>query len=164
MGGNTTDQTKGDHLDRVAQGRVGPPPDGVLKQMVSDNIPKNMPIGLNNIADALAIYGPPIYRLKGAKTREKTHPRVGEGGKPEITQDFYRLNKFVTLTADVMFVSGIPFLVTFSRRIKMITAKYVHSCVNFNDCQLFSYLLKFHVHEGKVYHKTSARVCINYLC
>ena len=26
-----------------------------------------------------------------------------------------------------MFVSGIPFLVTFSRKIKMITAKYVHS-------------------------------------
>ena len=37
------------------------------------------------------------------------------------------------------------------------------SCVNFNDCQFVLYLLKFHVHEEKVYYKTSARVCINCL-
>ena len=48
--------------------------------MVSDNIPENMPIGLDNVADAHAIYGLPVPRLKGAKTREKTHPRVGERG------------------------------------------------------------------------------------
>ena len=33
----------------------------------------------------------------------------------------------MTLTADVIFVSGIPFLVTFSRKIRMITTKYVPS-------------------------------------
>ena len=86
-----------------------------------------MPIGLNNIADALAIYGPPVYRLKGAKTRYKTHPRVGEGGGLENPRDFYRLKTFVNLTADVIFVSSIPFLVTFSRKIKIITTKYVPS-------------------------------------
>ena len=31
MGGNTLDQIKGAHMDRVAQGNVGHPPDGVLK-------------------------------------------------------------------------------------------------------------------------------------
>ena len=122
MGGNTPEQIKGDQVARVAQGRVGRPPYGVLKQMVSDNIPENMPIGINNVTDALAIYGPPVSRLKGAKTREKTHPQVGEGGKLEISWDFYRLNTFVTLTADVMLVSGIPFLVTFSRNIRVMTA------------------------------------------
>ena len=39
MGGNTTEQVKGAQLDRVAQVRVGHPPDRLLKQMVSDNIP-----------------------------------------------------------------------------------------------------------------------------
>ena len=113
MGGNNPEQIKGAQLARVAQVRVGHPPDRVLKQIVSDNIPKNIPIGLDNVADAIAIYGPPISRLKGAKNREKTHPRVGEGGKLEIPRDFYGLNFFVTLTANVMFVSGIPFLVNF---------------------------------------------------
>ena len=70
---------------------------------------------------------PPVSRLKGTKTREKTHPQVGEGGKLGIPQDFYLLNKFLTLTADIMFVSSIPFLVTFSRKIKMITSEYVLS-------------------------------------
>ena len=127
MGGHTPEQIKGAQLARLAQGHVGHPPYGVLKQMVSDNIPENMPIGLDNVADSLAIYGPHVSSLKGTKTREKTQPRVGEGGELEITRDFYRLNKFVTLTADVMFVSGIPFLVTFSRKIRMITAKYIPS-------------------------------------
>ena len=90
--------------------------------MVSDNIPKNMPIGIDNVAGALAIYGTPVSRLKGAKNREKTHLRVGEGGKLEIPRDFYGLNKFLTLMANVLFVRGIPFLVNFSRKIKMITA------------------------------------------
>ena len=52
--------------------------------MVSDDIPKNIPIGLDNFTYALAIYGPPVSRLKGAKNREKTHPRIGEGGGLEI--------------------------------------------------------------------------------
>ena len=103
MGGNTPEHIKGDQLARAAQGRVGHPPGVVLKQMVSDNMPKNMPIGLDNVADALAIYGPPVSRLKGANTREKTHTRVGEGGKLEIPRDFYQLNKFVTLTTGYIF-------------------------------------------------------------
>ena len=35
------------------------------------------------------------------------------------------MNKFVTLTADVMFVCGIPFLVTYSRSIKFTTTEYI---------------------------------------
>ena len=96
--------------------------------MVSDNIPENMPIGLDNVAGALVIYCPPVSRLEGAKTREKIHPRVGEERKLTITRDFYRLKKFVTLTADVLFVSGIPFLFTFSIKIRMLTVEYVPSC------------------------------------
>ena len=88
MGGNTPEHIKGTQLARVAQGHVVHPPSRVLKQMVSDNIFKNMPIGLDNVADTLAIYGPPVSRLKGAKTREKTQPQVGKGGKLEIPRGY----------------------------------------------------------------------------
>ena len=97
MRGNTPEQIKGAQLARVVQGRVGHPPDGVLKKMVRENIPKNIPIGLNNVADALAIYGPPVSMLKGAKTREKTHPRVGEGGKIEIPRYFLSIQQICDL-------------------------------------------------------------------
>ena len=42
-----------------------------------------------------------------------------------IPHDFYRLHKFVTITADFMFIRGIPFLVTFSRKIKLGMAELV---------------------------------------
>ena len=70
MGDHTLEQIKGDQLARVAQGFVGHPLDGVLRQMVSYNIPENMSIGIDNVVDALAIYDTPVFRLKGAKTRE----------------------------------------------------------------------------------------------
>ena len=88
MGVHTPEKIKGDQMSRVAQGRVGRPPDGVLRQMVSDNIPENMPISIDNIADALAICGPPVSRLKGVKTREETQPWVGEEGKLAIPRYF----------------------------------------------------------------------------
>ena len=66
MEGNTPEQNKGSQLAEVPQGSVCHPPDGIIKQMFSYNIPKNMSIGLDNVADDLAIYGPPVSRLKGA--------------------------------------------------------------------------------------------------
>ena len=42
-----------------------------------------------------------------------------------IPEEFYRLNKFVTIAADVMFVSGVPFFVTHSRKIKFLTVEYL---------------------------------------
>ena len=35
------------------------------------------------------------------------------------------MNNFVTLTADVMFVCGLPFLVTYSRSIKLTTTEFI---------------------------------------
>ena len=46
----------------------------------------------------------------------------------ELPKDFYKSHEFVTLAADVMFVSGIPFLVTKSRGIKFFTGEFVPTC------------------------------------
>ena len=45
-----------------------------------------------------------------------------------VPDDFHRLHRFVTLTADVMFVSGVSFFVTLSRRIKLYTAEHTPNC------------------------------------
>ena len=42
-----------------------------------------------------------------------------------IPDEFYRLNTFVTIAADVMFVAGVPFVVTYPRKIKFATAEYL---------------------------------------
>ena len=80
MRGHTPEQIKGDQLARVAQGHVGHPLDGVLKKMVSDNTPKHMFIGFDNVADALDIYGPPGSRLKRWKLERKPNRGLGKGG------------------------------------------------------------------------------------
>ena len=90
--------------------------------MIGEKELKNNPVSLDDVANAIAICGANVNRLKGAATRKKPH-RVA-GGRCKIPRDFYRLNKFVTLMADVMFVCGFPFLVTYSRSIKFTTTEY----------------------------------------
>ena len=46
-------------------------------------------------------------------------------GESYIPQDFYVLNHFVTITADIMFVNGIAFLITFSRKVRLLTVEHV---------------------------------------
>ena len=91
--------------------------------MIGEKDLKNNPILIEDVANTFAICGANINRLKGATTRKKPY-RV-EGGRCEIPRDFYRLNKFVTLTEDVMFVCGLPFLVTYSRSIKLTTTEFI---------------------------------------
>ena len=43
----------------------------------------------------------------------------------KIPRGFYRLHKFVTLVADVMSVNIIPFLMDFSRNIRLITVEHL---------------------------------------
>ena len=57
-------------------------------------------------------------------TRTK-HERVVTGEDVVIHRDFYLFHRFVTLTADVMFVNGMPFLATFSRDIRLTTVEFL---------------------------------------
>jgi hypothetical protein len=43
----------------------------------------------------------------------------------QIPWDFFELHKYVTLVADVMFVNGLPFLVTSSQGISLVTIEYL---------------------------------------
>ena len=42
-----------------------------------------------------------------------------------IDHDFHKLNCFVTLTADMMYVDGNKFLTTRSRQIRLLTAEFI---------------------------------------
>ncbi len=45
----------------------------------------------------------------------------------QIPWDFVQLHKYVTLVADVMFVNSLPFLVTSSRGLSVVTIEYLPS-------------------------------------
>ena len=108
-------------MTRVLQRRTGHPPEERYKEIVSQST--ECPVSVTNITNARVIFGSNVSGLRGRTTRE-TPVRVKEE-RVAIPKDFYQMHKKVTLTVDVMFVSGIPFLVTFSRNIKFRTAECV---------------------------------------
>ncbi len=69
--------------------------------------------------------GPDLANLRGKTTRAKPdHIRVKYA---RIPKDFIQLHKYVTLVADVMFVNGLPFLVTSLRDISLVTIEHLPS-------------------------------------
>ena len=106
--GFTAKEVKDATYARKAQGMVGSPSDDEFASMVSTM--KNCPIKRSDIANATAIFGPNRNVLRGKAVRRR--PERVEADFIQIPRDYYVLHKFVTLTADLMFVSGIPFLVS----------------------------------------------------
>ena len=79
--------------------------------MVSSPNLENCPVTATDVSNACVIFGPDLPGVKGKTVCISPH-RV-ETEYLEIPWDYYTLQKFVTLTADVMFVNGIPFLMTY---------------------------------------------------
>ena len=98
---------------RLLQRQIGHPPDKRYKEIMS-LLHQNCPVSVTDINNARLIFGPNVSGLRGRTTRDGAVVRVKEQ-RVAIPRDFYKMHKMVTLTADVMFISGIPFLVTSSK-------------------------------------------------
>ncbi len=86
---------------------------------------------MQDVHNANRIFGPDLANLRGKTTRKKTeHVRVDY---VEIPRDLVDMHKYVTLVADVMFINGLPFLVTSSRGISL--ANGIFTIMN---CKAFS--------------------------
>jgi hypothetical protein len=114
---------KGANLARKAQAILGHPSSKELSQVVSNNF------GINNcpnpidISNADAIYGRDLGGIRGKTVRKK--PERVHGETLKIPKDFYKLHYFVTFTADIMYVNGVAFLTTLSRKISLRTAEHI---------------------------------------
>ena len=106
--------------------RIGHPPDDIFKEIVSlgKNELRNCPVEVSDISNSNVIFDPNRPRIRGATTRDTKLLRTKEQ-RVGIPRYFYRLHNMVNITADVMSVSGIPFLVTFSRNIKFWKAEFI---------------------------------------
>ena len=123
MEGYTKKEIEKAELSRTVQRRIGHPTSKHLKQIVSQRSLKNIPISTTDVANAKAILGPSVAGAKGWTSRKRARGFSVE--RVSIPRDFYKLNKFVTLAADVMFVAGVPFFVTISKKIKFTTVEYL---------------------------------------
>ena len=92
---------------RDMQARVAHTTDENFKHMVSGKSLYNCYIVANDITNACAIFDPNRPDLRKETVRQRPESVVPE--YLEIPKDFYRLQHFFSLTADVMFFNGIPF-------------------------------------------------------
>jgi hypothetical protein len=83
------------------------------------------PVTMCDIKNARRIFGPNLANLRGKTTRTK--PEHVRADYVKIPQDFMELHKYMTIVADVMFVNGLPFMVTLSRGISLVTIEFLPS-------------------------------------
>ena len=97
-----------------------------FKHIVSRKILEKCSIVANDITNARTTFGPNLPGLRGETVRQRPERVVPE--YLDIPQDYYQLHHFFTLTADIMFVNGLPFLTSLLRDIQFGTAEHLPSC------------------------------------
>ncbi len=99
------------------------PTDKEFKGMVHERLITNCPVTVQDFENANCIFGSGLANLRGKRIRTK--PEHVPIEYVQIPQDFVELHKYVMLVADVMFVNGLPFLVTSLRGISLVTIEYL---------------------------------------
>ncbi|KAL7493808.1 hypothetical protein ACHAWT_003568, partial [Skeletonema menzelii] len=115
-------------LARQLQRKVGRPSTADFIRYMKENQIRNCPVTPQDVRNAEFIWGPDIGSLQGKTTWTKPNPiRIQQTEIPPQIMDHYR---DVTLSADIMKVTGIPFLTTISRHIKFGSAGKLDSMEN----------------------------------
>ena len=96
--------------------------------------------------NAKYIFGPPITGVRGKTIRLK--PAYVDTYLVPILQDFYILYLYITLTVGMMFVNGLPMLVTCSQRIRMLTVEYITSHMPENLAHHLNKVINVYHHGG----------------
>jgi hypothetical protein len=110
---------------RRALGLVGHPSPKDFKNMVRSNMIRNCTVTATDIDNAYKIFGDDLATLRGKTVRNTQDPVVAD--YVAIPKEILDLNREVTIAADVLFVNGMPFVTSISRKIKFTTIEYVMS-------------------------------------
>jgi hypothetical protein len=118
---NKSNYTNADYLKAVSarelQIKIGRPSTKRFIQIVTSNQLPNCPVTKADIVTAEHLFGCDVGSLKGKTVRRRPHlakPTI-EPLPPQIMSRY----RNVTLAADVMYVNGIPMLVTISRNLRL---------------------------------------------
>ena len=120
--GFTKKQIQAAATARRLMGMIGAPSEREFQGLVQMNLIKDCPITSTDIINAHKIYGPDLANIRGKTARRApTHVHTDI---IEIPQQILDNQQFLTLTADIMFVNTVPFLVTSSRNINLTTIEH----------------------------------------
>jgi len=124
--GFTKKQVQRATLARRIMGMIGAPTEHEYQGLVRQIFLQDCPITPSDIANAHKIFGPDLANIRGKMVHRK--PEHVSKEIVDIPRQILSNQKHVTLLADVMFVNQVPFLVSLSRNINLMTIEYVPRC------------------------------------
>jgi hypothetical protein len=133
---------------RRIQGMIANPTEKEFAGMVHERLLTNCPITVRDVDNANRIFGPDLANVRGKTTRTK--PERVRVKYVQIPRDFVQLHKYVTLVADVMFVNGLPFLVTSLRGLSLVTIEHVPSRTAKRLAQTLERVFRIYATDGFV--------------
>jgi hypothetical protein len=123
MEGFTRREVEEARAAREAQGMVGHPTDRDFLGMVRANYIMNCPVTESAMKNANLIFGPDLAGVRGRTVRRP--PEAIRTDFVHIPRIFLDRHRVVVLTADVMFVNGVPFLVSLARGLNLLTCEFL---------------------------------------
>jgi hypothetical protein len=110
--GTTDRDYERDRQAQRAPGLIGHPSTKDFNNMVCSNMIKNCPVASNDVNNANKMFGQDFATLKGE--RASRNPPLVMMDYIHIPKEIVDLNRNVTLTIDIMFMNGLPFMVSIS--------------------------------------------------
>ena len=104
---------------------LGHPTDHDFLGMVRGGMISNCPVTTNAVKNAHQIFGPDLARIRGRMVRRP--PESVTTDYVQIPQAILERHQLVTLAVDIMFVNGVPFLVSVVICLNLVTAEFTPS-------------------------------------
>ncbi len=125
MEGLTKREVKEARKAREAQAMLGHPTNRDFLGMVHGSMISNCPVTANAVTNAHQIFGPDLAGVRGRTVRRP--PKSVIIDYVQIPRVFLEQHQLVTLAVDVMFVNGVPLLVSVARGLNLVTAEFTPS-------------------------------------
>ena len=109
-----------------AQAMLGHPTNRDFMGMVGSRKIVNFPVSPAAVLNANLIFGPDLAGVRGRTGRRP--PESVTTNHVQIPRALLEWHQRVMLTVDIMFMNGVPFLVSVSRGLHLVTAEYTPSC------------------------------------
>ena len=128
------------------QGMVGHPSSRNFEGMVREKLIANCPVDVTDVHRAHTIFGPDLAGLRGTMVRRR--PLHVTTDYVDIPSSFLDAHWLVTLTADVLFMNGLPFLITHSCSINLVTTEFLSPCTAANLAKLLQRVITVYAAAG----------------
>jgi hypothetical protein len=125
MEGFTSHEVEEAQKARKAQAMLGHPTNRDFLGMVCGGMISNCPVTANAVTNAHQIFGPDLAGVRG-RTVWRT-PESVTTDYVQIPRVILEWHQLVTLAVDVIFVNGVPFLVSVARGLNLVTAEFTPS-------------------------------------